>query len=516
MPEKTQSKPSTTSRSRDVQKQSVVKSAAKHPLTDLHQSIGNRAVQRLIHSPYIQTKLQVTPDDQLEDEAEKTSDAVMRSTDSATTKGVSSSPRSSQTGSSVASQNLQHRLTSSSSSSSLPDAVREFMEPRLGADLGGVKIHTGQDAADMSDQLHAQAFTYGQDIYYGAGKSPGKDALTAHELAHVVQQTGDGQLQQGNPKLISLNPDEEKKKREAKAAALSVELQRLIDGAVWKEIRKRVYPKESAAGVKRAKERKEGKRPDLTGLGKVSVLERFAKAIKKVQSDWAKLSVDDRVKAIGDAANAELTTASVPPFLIVGKEKMEIKGYFDHALWRFVISEDLVKGASLSNADAGEVANTALHEGRHAEQQFLAARYSAGPPDKKSAAAIVLEQGIPDSIAKKAVAAKFDAKTDASVASLGKDMYKATVTEGAVNQKISDDDYTKEMEEARKKAVTSLTALKAAATEPNINDATAKRDTLKAAIAEVERRYTLYRNIPYEFDAHEVGDAAEEAFKGWP
>lgn len=37
-----------------------------------------------------------------------------------------------------------------------------------------------------------------------------------------------------------------------------------------------------------------------------------------------------------------------------------------------------------------------------------------------------------------------------------------------------------------------------------------------AAIAEVERRYTLYRNIPYEADAHEVGDAAEQAFEGWP
>ena len=42
------------------------------------------------------------------------------------------------------------------------------------------------------------------------------------------------------------------------------------------------------------------------------------------------------------------------------------------------------------------------------------------------------------------------------------------------------------------------------------------RDELKAAIVEVERRYTLYRNIPYEADAHEVGDAAEQAFKGWP
>jgi len=488
---------------------------------ELHRSIGSNAVQRLIDSPYIQSKLQVSsPVDEVEDEAEKTSDAVMRSTDGATAIGsiTSASSVSNQTGrSSGASQSLQNRLTSSSSSSPLPDAVREFMEPRLGADLSGVKVHTGQDAAEMSDQLQAQAFTHGQDVYFGAGKAPGKDALTAHELAHVVQQTQVGELQATvSSKSIYRTPDEEKKKREAKAAALAAELQVLIDGAVWKEIRKRVYPKESAAGIKRAKERKEGKRADLTGLGKISTLERFATAIKKVQTDWTRLSVDERVAAIGAAANAELTAAGVPSFKSVAKAKTEWKGFFQQALWKFSISEDLVTGASLANTDAAELANTTLHEARHAEQHFLSARYSAGPPDNKSAAAIALEQSIPDSIAKAAVAAKFDAKTDTVVAAMGKEMYKAMVTEGAINQKISDDDYTKEMKDARDEAIVSLTALKAAATDASINEATTKRDKLKAAIAEVERRYTLYRNIPYEAGAHEVGDAAEQAFKGWP
>jgi hypothetical protein len=32
----------------------------------------------------------------------------------------------------------------------------------------------------------------------------------------------------------------------------------------------------------------------------------------------------------------------------------------------------------------------------------------------------------------------------------------------------------------------------------------------------VETHYPLYRAIPYEADAHEVGDAAEQAFRGWP
>jgi hypothetical protein len=42
----------------------------------------------------------------------------------------------------------------------------------------------------MNRDLNAQAFTHKQDVYFGAGKAPAKDALTAHELTHVVQQTG--------------------------------------------------------------------------------------------------------------------------------------------------------------------------------------------------------------------------------------------------------------------------------------------------------------------------------------
>src|SRR5258705_7442469 len=82
MQRKTLSKAKTTSRSSHLQKQSVVKSAAKHPLMALHQSIGNRAVQRLIQSHYIQAKLEVsTPGDQYEQEADRVADKVMRTPD---------------------------------------------------------------------------------------------------------------------------------------------------------------------------------------------------------------------------------------------------------------------------------------------------------------------------------------------------------------------------------------------------------------------------------------------------
>ena len=56
----------------------------------------------------------------------------------------------------------------------------------------------------------------------------------------------------------------------------------------------------------------------------------------------------------------------------------------------------------------------------------------------------------------------------------------------------------------------------ASATAQTVADAKKARDALKAQIADVEKRYTDYRNIAYEADAHEIGDAAEQAFRGWP
>jgi hypothetical protein len=92
-------------------------------------------------------------------------------------------------GSMQADSSIEHQLSGSKGGGSpLPDDVKSFMEPRFGADFSGVRVHTGGEAVQMSRDLNAQAFTHGQDVYFGAGKGPGKDELTAHELTHVVQQ----------------------------------------------------------------------------------------------------------------------------------------------------------------------------------------------------------------------------------------------------------------------------------------------------------------------------------------
>jgi hypothetical protein len=106
-----------------------------------------------------------------------------------------------------ASGDLESRLNSSKGGGSpLSDEVRSFMEPRMGADFSEVRVHTGSEAVQMSRELNAQAFAHGQDIYFGAGKAPGKDALTAHELTHVVQQSGGVQTKQTKTIRPSIQP----------------------------------------------------------------------------------------------------------------------------------------------------------------------------------------------------------------------------------------------------------------------------------------------------------------------
>ena len=68
------------------------------------------------------------------------------------------------------------------------------MESGFGADFSHVNIHNDSEAAQMSQEIGAQAFTHGNDIYFNKGKynpnsKEGKHLL-AHELTHTIQQKG--------------------------------------------------------------------------------------------------------------------------------------------------------------------------------------------------------------------------------------------------------------------------------------------------------------------------------------
>jgi len=72
--------------------------------------------------------------------------------------------------------------------------VRARMEPRLGADLGKVRVHDDGASGAAAEAMGARAFTVGNHIHFGAGQlasgTRDGDRLLAHELTHVVQGTG--------------------------------------------------------------------------------------------------------------------------------------------------------------------------------------------------------------------------------------------------------------------------------------------------------------------------------------
>lgn len=76
----------------------------------------------------------------------------------------------------------------------LQNDVRELLEPRLGADLGNVRVHTDRQAAETASALNARAFTVGHNIAFAPGQFAPQTSsgrwLIAHEVTHVLQQTG--------------------------------------------------------------------------------------------------------------------------------------------------------------------------------------------------------------------------------------------------------------------------------------------------------------------------------------
>ncbi len=74
----------------------------------------------------------------------------------------------------------------------LAGAERVYFEPRFANKLDHVRLHTNSKASSLAQRLNADAFAYGNDIWFGKnqyqpGTTPGRHLL-AHEIAHTLQQ----------------------------------------------------------------------------------------------------------------------------------------------------------------------------------------------------------------------------------------------------------------------------------------------------------------------------------------
>ncbi len=89
---------------------------------------------------------------------------------------------------------FESKLRNGNGGQQLDHQTRQEMESGFGADFSGVNIHNDSHAQQMSQEIGAQAFTHGNDIYFNEGKynpdsKEGKHLL-AHELTHTIQQNG--------------------------------------------------------------------------------------------------------------------------------------------------------------------------------------------------------------------------------------------------------------------------------------------------------------------------------------
>jgi len=103
----------------------------------------------------------------------------------------------------------------------LDQAARVALEPGFGVDFSRVRVHADPAADALNRAVNARAFTTGHDIFFRDGEyRPDTEAgreLLAHELTHVVQQTGSAI----RGKLVVGPPDDEYE-READAVAREV------------------------------------------------------------------------------------------------------------------------------------------------------------------------------------------------------------------------------------------------------------------------------------------------------
>ena len=193
----------------------------------------------------------------------------------------------------------------------LPDTVRSYMEPRFGMDFSHVRVHTGNEAIQLNRDVGAKAFTHGSDIYYGADHGPTNLELTAHELTHVVQQTGSSPLQAKRVDEIALSSTETAIRRACAACGAKKEDEDKNEG--------------SSGALRSIQKKSTADSPSLAHsnypLQRVSVSERTSGPV--VQGAWNLTeTVTNSSPVIGESTRGNGSTLALPlPTGVYGKAK---------------------------------------------------------------------------------------------------------------------------------------------------------------------------------------------------
>jgi hypothetical protein len=145
----------------------------------------------------------------------------------------------------------------------LDQAVQTRMSAVMGHDLSSVRVHASPESDDLNRELHAKAFTTGRDIFFRSGAyDPGSgegQELIAHELTHVVQQSS-GAVGGGGRMTVNAPGDRYEQEADATArmvttASTSAGVQRQEVSAEEEEVQ--MQPEEEEEGVQEQPEEEE-------------------------------------------------------------------------------------------------------------------------------------------------------------------------------------------------------------------------------------------------------------------
>jgi hypothetical protein len=162
----------------------------------LQRTVGNRGVERLLRPRIVQAKLKVNKSgDVYEREADRISDQVLATPMPASVSGASGIQRAvSQPVAETAAAPASVDRALVSGGKPLEPTLQREMEQRFGWDFSQVRVHLGPAAEQSAREVNARAYTVGQSLVFGANEFNPETRqgrrLLAHELTHVVQQTG--------------------------------------------------------------------------------------------------------------------------------------------------------------------------------------------------------------------------------------------------------------------------------------------------------------------------------------
>lgn len=296
--------------------------------------IGNHAAQRLLRSQYVQEKLQASEPDI------KGSEEVNRKP------GMESQIE---------------RLRGGGQP--LTESLRAQFEPRFGHDFSDVRLHTGSDAAEASQNIGAKAFTVGNDVAFGAAQySPETGAgktLLAHELTHVVQQ-------------------------KAGITGSTIQRQPVTD----------------------------------YGLATAASQNKYVAEAVKLWTTNKTMKIKDFVDALMNTIKTDLLSQGVPEFKWQMSPGLGVSGQFDSENWIVSIDPDAFSSRSvkinqvkdLTLDEVRDVVGTLYHESRHTDQDLLIIRVLLD--QKKTVKEINQETKIPERIVDAVKKTKFKTPPD--------------------------------------------------------------------------------------------------------